>query len=73
MTCHAVGSKVVGPAFRDVAAKYAGDAAAPARLAAHIRGGSVGNWGSVPMPAQPQLPEADALALAQWVLKGAPP
>ncbi len=73
LACHAVTSKVVGPAFRDVAAKYAGDAAAPAKLAARIRAGGVGNWGAVPMPAQPQLVEADALALAQWVLRGAPP
>jgi cytochrome c len=73
MACHAVSAKVLGPSFRDVAAKYAGDASAPTKLAARIRAGGVGNWGAVPMPAQPQLAENDALALARWVLGGAPP
>jgi len=73
MACHAVSAKVVGPSFRDVAAKYAGDASAPSKLAARIRAGGVGNWGAVPMPAQPQLAESDALPLARWVLGGAPP
>ena len=73
MACHAVTAKVVGPSFRDVAAKYAGDASAPAKLAARIRAGGVGTWGTVPMPAQPQLAESDALALARWVLGGASP
>jgi cytochrome c len=73
LACHAVATKVVGPSFRDVAAKYAGDASAPAKLAARIRTGGAGTWGSVPMPAQPQLAEADALALARWVLRGAAP
>ena len=73
MACHAVGAKLVGPSFREVAAKYAGDAAAPGKLAARIRAGSVGTWGVVAMPAQPQLAEADALLLARWVLGGAAP
>ena len=73
MACHAVSAKLVGPSFRDVAAKYAGDGAAARKLAASIRAGSVGTWGVVPMPAQPQLGEADALALARWVLGGASP
>ena len=73
LACHAVATRVVGPSFREVAAKYAGDAAAPARVAAKIRAGGAGTWGAVPMPAHPQLAEADALALARWVLGGAPP
>jgi len=73
MACHAVTSKLVGPSFREVAAKYASDAGAAARLAGKIRDGSVGTWGVVPMPAQPQLQESDALALARWVLAGAVP
>jgi len=73
MACHAVASKLVGPSFREVAAKYASDAGAAARLAGKIRDGSVGTWGVVPMPAQPQLGESDALALARWVLAGAAP
>jgi sulfite dehydrogenase len=66
--CHAVDRKLVGPAFRDVAAKYASDAGAAARLAAKIRAGGAGAWGDVPMPPNPKLSEADALALARWVL-----
>jgi cytochrome c len=69
--CHGVSAKVVGPGFREIAARYAGDAAAAGRLAARIRAGGTGAWGQVPMPAQPQVAEADALALARWVLAGA--
>ena len=67
--CHNVDKKVIGPAFRDVAAKYAGDSAAPARLAAKIRAGGQGAWGNVPMPPNPGLTEKDAQALAGWVLQ----
>jgi cytochrome c len=73
MACHAAASKLVGPAYRDVASKYAGDAGAAGRLASKIRGGSVGAWGAVPMPPHPQLSEGDALALARWALGGAQP
>jgi cytochrome c len=71
MTCHDVDRTVVGPAFAAVARKYAGDDGAVARLARKIRSGGSGSWGSVPMPAQAQVPEADAVALAQWILGGA--
>ncbi len=67
--CHNVDKKVIGPAFRDVVAKYAGDSAAPARLAAKIRAGGQGAWGNVPMPPNPGLTEKDAQALAGWVLQ----
>lgn len=66
--CHSVDRKLVGPAFRDVASKYAADAGAATRLAAKIRNGGAGAWGDVPMPPNPKLSEADALALARWVL-----
>ena len=71
MTCHGVTNKVVGPAFRDVAQKYANDKAAETRLATKLREGGAGAWGAVPMPAQPQVKEADARALVQWILAGA--
>ena len=71
MTCHDVNRTVVGPAFAAVARKYAGDAQAAVRLAAKIRNGGSGSWGSVPMPAQAQVQEADAEALARWILGGA--
>ena len=67
--CHAVDRKVLGPAFRDVAKKYASDPGAAARLAAKIKAGGQGNWGNVPMPPNPALSEKDLQALASWVLE----
>jgi cytochrome c len=69
MACHTVTRKVVGPAFQEVAKKYAGNAAAEAQLATKIRKGGAGVWGPVPMPANPQVSEAEAHALAKWVLQ----
>ena len=69
--CHAAATKLVGPAYRDVAAKYAGDASAGAALAQSIRNGGSGKWGEVPMPPQKQVSEADAKKLARWILDGA--
>lgn len=66
--CHAVDKKVVGPAFHDVAAKYAGNADATGKLMQSIRSGGSGKWGQVPMPAFPQLDDADLKTLATWVL-----
>ena len=69
--CHGSTQKIVGPAFRDIGSRYAGDATAAERLALRIREGGAGVWGPVPMPPQPQLREADAKALVQWILAGA--
>jgi len=68
MACHALDKKLVGPSYKDVAAKYASDKDAAGKLAKKIREGGTGAWGQVPMPANPQVSEADALALAKWVL-----
>jgi cytochrome c len=68
MACHAIGSKLVGPAFKDVAAKYAGQKDAEARLAAKVIKGGAGVWGPVPMPANTQVSDAEAHALVKWVL-----
>jgi len=68
LACHAVDKKLVGPAYKDVAAKYAADKDAAAKLAKKIREGGVGVWGQVPMPANPQVNEAEASTLAKWVL-----
>lgn len=68
MACHAVDKKLVGPAFKDVAAKYAGQAGAADKLAAKIIKGGSGVWGPVPMPANSQVNEAEAKKLATWVL-----
>ena len=68
MACHALDKKLVGPAYKDVATKYASDKDAATKLAKKIREGGTGVWGQVPMPANPQVSEADALTLAKWVL-----
>lgn len=69
--CHAVDSKVVGPSFREVGAKYANRPDAEAYLAKKIREGGQGVWGAVPMPPQAALKDADAQAIARWILAGA--
>lgn len=71
MACHTVDKKLVGPAFQEVAKKHAGEKDAPAKLAEAIRKGGSGKYGAVPMPPQPNLSEADAKLLAEWVLGGA--
>jgi cytochrome c len=68
MACHAIGSKLVGPAYKDVAAKYAGQKDAEAKLVAKVIKGGSGVWGPVPMPANPQVSEAEAQSLVKWVL-----
>jgi len=69
MACHAVDKKLVGPAYQDVAKKYAGKSAD--ELAKSIKAGGSGKWGPVPMPAQAALSDADAKTLAVWILSGA--
>jgi cytochrome c len=68
MACHAVDKKMVGPAYKDIAAKYASDASAAAKLAVKIQKGGVGVWGQIPMPANPAVSAAEADTLAKWVL-----
>jgi len=71
MACHGVDKKVVGPAYQDVAKKYAGQKDAAANLVKSIKAGGSGKWGPVPMPAQAALSDADANTLAAWILAGA--
>jgi cytochrome c len=68
MSCHAVERKVLGPSFKDIAAKYKDDKNAANALATKIIKGGSGVWGPVPMPANNQVSEADAKKLAAWVL-----
>ncbi len=68
LACHAVATKVVGPSYKDVAKKYAGDAKAVDMLATKIIKGGAGVWGPVPMPANAQVNEAEAKKLAAWVM-----
>jgi cytochrome c len=67
MACHAIDKKLVGPAYKDVAAKYKGDAGAAATLAAKVKAGGKGVWGPVPMPPNNVTPE-EAAKLVGWVL-----
>lgn len=68
MACHAVDKKLVGPSYKDVAAKYAGQKDAADKLAAKIMKGGSGVWGAIPMPANAQVNAAEAKTLATWVL-----
>jgi cytochrome c len=66
--CHAVDKKLVGPAYKDVAAKYRSDKGAEARLIEKVKKGGVGVWGQVPMPPNPQVKDEDVATLVKWVL-----
>jgi cytochrome c len=68
MACHAVDKKVLGPSFKDVAAKYTGQAGAVDKLATKVVKGGTGVWGNIPMPANPQVTEAEAKQLVGWIL-----
>jgi S-disulfanyl-L-cysteine oxidoreductase SoxD len=72
LACHGIGNRLVGPGFREVAARYAGQPGVDGMLAGRIRQGGSGNWGSVAMPAHPQLSDADVRTLARWIASGAP-
>ena len=68
MACHAVDKKLVGPSYKDVAAKYAGQKDAADKLAAKVIAGGSGVWGSVPMPANAQVTPDEAKKLVAWIL-----
>ena len=68
MACHAMDKKLVGPSYKDVAAKYATDKSAVDKLAGKIMKGGSGVWGAVPMPANAQVTDAEAKTLAAWVM-----
>lgn len=68
LSCHSVDKKIVGPAFKDVAKKYASDKGAAARLAAKVSAGGSGVWGPVAMPPNPQVKPEDLKVIVAWVL-----
>jgi cytochrome c len=68
MACHAIDKKLVGPSYKDVAAKYAGQKDAVDKLAQKVVKGGSGTWGAVPMPANPQVTEAEAKQLVGWIM-----
>lgn len=69
LACHSVDKKVLGPAYKDVAAKYKGDKTAEAKLVAKVKAGGSGVWGPMPMPAMsPQVKDEDIKTIVSWVL-----
>ncbi|WP_223163442.1 c-type cytochrome [Methylococcus geothermalis] len=66
--CHSVDKKILGPAFKDVAQKYAGQQGVDAKLAEKVMKGGSGVWGTMAMPPNPQVSEAEAKQLVQWIL-----
>ena len=66
--CHSIDKKIVGPSYKEVAAKYRGDAKAPAMLAEKIKKGGSGVWGPVPMPPNANVPDADIKTLVAYIL-----
>lgn len=72
LACHAVDKKLVGPAYKDVAARHKGQADALEKVAARIKSGGAGLYGPVPMPPQAQLKDDELKLLAGWILAGAP-
>jgi cytochrome c len=66
--CHAVDRKIIGPAYADVAKKYAGQKGAEAKLVEKVKKGGTGVWGQTPMPPNAQVPDADIKALVHWIL-----
>jgi len=69
LACHSVANKIVGPAYKDVAAKYKGDKTAEARLIAKVKAGGSGVWGPIPMPPNsPHVKDEDIKTIVQWVL-----
>ncbi|HTG97051.1 MAG TPA: c-type cytochrome [Burkholderiales bacterium] len=68
LACHTVDKKVVGPAYKDIAAKYKGQNVA-AKLQDKVKKGGQGVWGPIPMPPNPAVPDADIKTLVDWILK----
>lgn len=68
IACHAVDNKLVGPSFKEVAAKYKGDKSAEAKLVAKIQKGGSGSWGQIPMPPNPQVDENEAKSIVKWIM-----
>ncbi len=72
LACHALGTKTVGPSFRDVGAKYRGRPGAPELLVGRVKNGSRGVWGEIPMPPNSTIADDDIRVIVKWILDGAP-
>jgi cytochrome c len=69
LACHQVDKKAVGPAYKDIAKKYKGQAGMQAKLAEKVKKGGQGVWGQIPMPPNPAVPDKDIKELVEWILK----
>ncbi|HET8597941.1 MAG TPA: c-type cytochrome [Castellaniella sp.] len=72
LACHAVDKKVIGPAYEEVAARHKGQADAAEILTKHIKEGSTGNYGPIPMPPNAGISDADVKTVVEWLVAGAP-
>ncbi len=72
ISCHSAERKVIGPAYRDIAAKYKNDSGAQVHLEKVVRVGGSGVWGAIPMPSHPRMSDADIKTVVNWILAGAP-
>ncbi len=68
LACHQIDKKLVGPAYKEVAKKYAGDAGAEAKLIGKVKAGGSGVWGAIPMPPNAAISDADIKTLVKWIL-----
>ena len=69
LACHAIDKKVIGPSYKEVAAKYKGEKGAEAKLIGKVKDGGQGTWGQIPMPPNSSVSDADIKTLVKWVLK----
>jgi cytochrome c len=68
MTCHGIDNKIIGPSYKEVAAKYRNDNTAPATLFKKVKAGGKGVWGDTPMPPNPHVKDEDIKTMVQWIL-----
>lgn len=68
LACHGIDNKIIGPAFKDIAAKYKGDDSAVTALSSKVKSGGSGVWGEMPMPPNPAVSDEEIETLVKWVL-----
>ncbi len=68
LACHGVDNKILGPGFKEIAAKYKGDASAAESLSAKIKDGGSGNWGQIPMPPNAHVSDENIKTIVDWIL-----
>jgi cytochrome c len=68
MTCHGIDKKIIGPSFKDIAAKYRSDKGAEAKLFQKVKAGGKGVWGDVPMPPNAHVKDDDIKTLVRWIM-----